>query len=104
MHAVPPWAGFRHGGLRLCFFCYANADPTAAKMKVNAETAIVAELAKLVPGIVMAPHDVPIWDCRVPGGCSLKRPDMLFRFEDRYIQIEVAVVSPLPSGGTQRHS
>jgi hypothetical protein len=75
--------------LSLCSFCYANADPAAAKMKVNAEAAIVAELAKLVPGIVTAPHDVPVWDCRVPGGCSLKRPDMLFRFEDRYIQIEV---------------
>ena len=40
--------------MSLCFFCYANADPAAAKMKVNAEAAIIAELAKLVPGIVAA--------------------------------------------------
>ena len=30
-----------------------------------------------------------VWDCRVPGGRSLKRPDMLYVFEDRYVQIEV---------------
>ncbi|CAE7500981.1 WRKY19 [Symbiodinium sp. CCMP2456] len=30
-----------------------------------------------------------IWDCPVPGGCTLKRPDMLFRFEDRFVQVEV---------------
>ena len=25
----------------------------------------------------------------VPGGCTLKRPDMLYRFEDRFVQVEV---------------
>ena len=25
----------------------------------------------------------------MPGGCTLKRPDMLFRLEDRFVQVEV---------------
>ena len=30
-----------------------------------------------------------IWDCRVPGGCSLKRPDLLYQFERFFLQLEV---------------
>jgi hypothetical protein len=30
-----------------------------------------------------------VWDCPVPGGCSLKRPDLLYILDDRYLQIEI---------------
>jgi hypothetical protein len=30
-----------------------------------------------------------VWDCSFPGGCSVKRPDYLFKFAHFYIQIEV---------------
>jgi hypothetical protein len=30
-----------------------------------------------------------VWDCPVPGGCSLKEPDLLLVFATFYIQIEV---------------
>jgi hypothetical protein len=48
---------------------------------------ILAELERLVPELGNAFSLV--WDCRVPGGCSLKKPDYLARFTDRYLQVEV---------------
>jgi len=30
-----------------------------------------------------------VWDCPIPGGCSLKRPDLLYAFGDRYMQLEI---------------
>ena len=29
------------------------------------------------------------WDCTAPGGCSLKRADLLYVFDSRYVQVEV---------------
>ena len=57
-------------------------------MKVSKEHYILAELNSRMPELMGKAREA-VWDCRVPGGCSLKRPDMLYVFEDRYVQIEV---------------
>ena len=49
---------------------------------------MLGELMRLAPQLEA--HAVSWrWDCTVPGGCSLKKPDLLFVFDDRYVQIEV---------------
>jgi hypothetical protein len=55
---------------------------------VRKEHAVLAELQRLVPQLTAASTQV-VWDCPVPGGCSLKRPDLLCAFSGRYLQIEV---------------
>ena len=47
---------------------------------------MIAELERLVPELFSFRS---VWDCPVPGGCSMKRPDKLYVLNDRYIQIEV---------------
>ena len=49
---------------------------------------MLAELQRRLPWLGERAQQL-IWDCPVPGGCTLKRPDMLFRFEDRFVQVEV---------------
>jgi hypothetical protein len=57
-------------------------------VKLRSEQYVVDELIRRMPELLgKARHAV--WDCRVPGGCSLKRPDLLYVFEDRYVQIEI---------------
>jgi hypothetical protein len=56
-------------------------------VKVRSEHYIVDELTRRLPELLNARHAV--WDCRVPGGCGLKRPDLLYVFADRYVQIEI---------------
>jgi hypothetical protein len=63
-------------------------EPDKARLKVRREHYILAEVNRRLPELAGKSHEF-VWDCRVPGGCSLKRPDMIFVFEDRYIQIEV---------------
>ena len=46
----------------------------------------MAEVQRLVPELAVYTH---VWDCPVPGGCSLKAPDLLYKLPDRYLQIEV---------------
>jgi len=60
--------------------------PEKAKLKVRKEQYVLAELERLIPEL-SAFHTT--WDCPVPGGCSLKRPDRLYTMSDHYIQIEV---------------
>jgi hypothetical protein len=55
-------------------------------MKVRKEHYVIAELERLVPELFAFRS---VWDCPVPGGCSLKRPDKLYMMDDRYVQIEV---------------
>jgi hypothetical protein len=47
---------------------------------------VLAELERLVPELGAFQT---VWDCAVPGGCSLKRPDKLYKLPDRFLQIEV---------------
>ncbi len=58
-----------------------------AKLKVRKEHYVLAELHRLLPQLDTA--EMVVWDCRIPGGCSLRRPDHLFAWPERYIHTEV---------------
>ena len=80
-------AYFKADGMSFCWGCFNALHPDKAKHKVRREQLILAELERLVPELGNAFS--LLWDCRVPGGCSLKKPDYLARFSDRYLQVEV---------------
>jgi hypothetical protein len=86
VHGVPPYAGYKINGSYLCWSCFACLFPDRANLKIRKEHYILAELERLVPELSGLES---VWDCPVPGGCSLKRPDKLYILPDRYIQIEV---------------
>ena len=75
-------------GKRWCFTCLAAAHPERVTAQVRREHHVVAELKRLLPEVEEAAL-LTQWDCPVPGGCSLKRPDLIFVFPDVYVQIEV---------------
>ena len=60
--------------------------PDRAKLKIRKEHYVLAELDRLVPELSAF---VSVWDCPVPGGCSIKKPDRLYMLSDRYLHIEV---------------
>ncbi|CAE7941992.1 unnamed protein product, partial [Symbiodinium sp. KB8] len=72
----------------VCWGCFVAKCPDRAKLKVRKEHLMLAELQRRLPWLGEKAEQL-IWDCPVPGGCTLKRPDMLFRLEDRFVQIEV---------------
>jgi hypothetical protein len=61
--------------------------PERAKLKVRKEHYVLAELHRLLP--VLESANTVVWDCPFPGGCSLKRPDHLYAWPERYLHIEV---------------
>ena len=63
-------------------------EPDKARMKVRTEHYIVDEINRRMPEL-MAKARSATWDCSAPGGCSLKRADLLYIFDDRYVQVEV---------------
>ena len=75
-------------GQPLCWSCLAAQYPERAKLKVRKEHLLQAELQRRLPWLGERATQL-VWDCPVPGGCTLKRPDMLYRFEDRFVQVEV---------------
>ena len=85
----PPSAGYRSPEDQpLCWGCFTAQYPERAKLKVRKEHLLLAELQRRLPWLGEKAEQL-IWDCPVPGGCTLKRPDMLYRFEDRFVQVEV---------------
>ena len=60
--------------------------PDRAKLKVRKEHYVLAELERIIPELSAF---VSVWDCPVPGACSLKKPDRLYMLNDRYLHIEV---------------
>ena len=84
----PPPAYYRSSTLRVCWGCFVVLEPDKAKVKIRSEHYIVDELVRRMPGL-MARSRSATWDCTAPGGCSLKRADLLYILDDRYIQIEV---------------
>jgi hypothetical protein len=74
--------------MHVCWACFAAVEPGKARLKVRKEHYIMSELNSRMPELMGKAREA-VWDCRVPGGCSLKRPDMLYVFDDRYVQIEV---------------
>ena len=85
----PPYAGFKSPlGDRLCWFCFAALYPERARLKVRKEHKMVQLMQQQLPWLPNQAVEL-VWDCRVPGGCSLKRPDVLYRFGDRFLQLEI---------------
>ena len=75
-------------GKQICWGCFTAQYPERAKLKVRKEHLMLAELQRRLPWLGERATQL-IWDCPVPGGCTLKRPDMLYRLEDRFVQVEV---------------
>ena len=73
-------------GTRLCYTCLGTLFPGSVTLKVRQEHLILAEIQRQLPELEQWFVD---WDCPVPGGCSLKRPDMLWEMPCFYFQIEV---------------
>ncbi|CAE7799753.1 WRKY19, partial [Symbiodinium microadriaticum] len=84
----PPSAKYKSPEGLLCWGCFTAKYPDRAKLKVRKEHLLLAELQRRLPWLGEKAEQM-IWDCPLPGGCTLKRPDMLFRFEDRFVQVEV---------------
>jgi hypothetical protein len=83
---APGTYGFE--GKRYCFNCLAALHPERVTAQVRREQHVVAEIKRLLPELEAAALHTQ-WDCPVPGGCSLKRPDLIFMLPDIYVQIEV---------------
>jgi hypothetical protein len=62
--------------------------PEQAKSKVKKEIMVLAEMERRCPDIYERANE-RVWDCRVEGGCSLRRPDMLLDFGTWAVIIEV---------------
>ena len=88
MYTPPPAAYYRSSTLRVCWGCYTVHEPDKAKVKIRSEHYIVDELTRRMPGLMGRARSAT-WDCTAPGGCSLKRADLLYILDDRYIQVEV---------------
>ena len=79
---------YKVGSLRYCWYCMACLWPDMVRRKVRKEHLILSEIVRRVPQLEELAYHWQ-WDCRVQGGCSLKRPDMLFLLPTFYVQIEV---------------
>jgi hypothetical protein len=62
--------------------------PERARSKVRKEIMVLAEMDRRCPDIYEQANE-RVWDCRVEGGCSLRRPDMLLDFGTWAVVIEV---------------
>lgn len=82
-----PLARYQADGTWFCWGCFAALYPDLAKLKVQKEHYVLAELQRRVENLSSA--HVVVWDCPVPGGCSLKQPANLFAWPERYLQVEV---------------
>ena len=88
MYATPPYANYRSSGLRVCWSCFAALEPDKARLKVRTEHYVVDELNRRMPELMSRARSAT-WDCTAPGGCSLKRADLLYIFDNQYVQVEV---------------
>ena len=73
-------------GTPICYSCLGSVYPDLVKLKVRIEHFVLAELQSRVPDLESW---FVTWDCPIPGGCSLKRPDMLWELPRSYFQVEV---------------
>jgi hypothetical protein len=63
-------------------------EPEKARVKVRTEHYVVDELNRRMPELRGKARSAT-WDCSAPGGCSLKRADLLYIFDYQYVQVEV---------------
>jgi len=65
-----------------------SLHPDKARFKVRIEQFIIAELWRRLC-VEFAAAQTIVWDCPVPGGCTLKSPDFLLKFLAFYLQLEI---------------
>lgn len=82
----PPSRYITHEGEDLCHSCYIHMFPDKAKKTVRKEQLVLAEIERLVPELDYYDHK---WDCPIPGGCSLFRPDMFWDFKTHWFSVEI---------------
>jgi hypothetical protein len=77
-----------HNGIKLCTNCYNHTVLGDAKPKtmVRKEQFVLAEVQRQLPELE---DFFVLWDCPIDGGCSNKRPDMLFDFKIGCLVIEI---------------
>jgi hypothetical protein len=82
-----PRASISYRGVRMCITCY-NHTVLGGKPKtmVRKEQFILAEVQRQLPELE---DFFVLWDCPIDGGCSGKRPDMLFDFKIGCLVIEI---------------
>jgi hypothetical protein len=83
-----PLAQHLVNGLKLCRNCYNHLVPGDAKPKtlVRKEQFVLAEIQRQLPELE---DFFVLWDCPIDGGCSNKRPDMLYDFGIGCLVIEI---------------
>ena len=72
----------------MCWGCFVALEPERARLKVRTEHYVVDELNRRMPELMSRARSAT-WDCTAPGGCSLKRADLLYIMDDRYVHVEV---------------
>ena len=72
----------------MCWGCFVALEPDKARVKVRTEHYIVDEINRRMPEL-MAKARSATWGCTAPGGCSLQRADLLYIFDNQYVQVEV---------------
>jgi hypothetical protein len=76
-----------HEGLKLCRNCYNHIVLGGSpRQLVRKEQYVLAELQRQLPELE---DFFVLWDCPIDGGCSKRRPDMLFDFGIGSLVIEV---------------
>jgi hypothetical protein len=86
-NADKPFGVYKHDDKLLCINCY-NHIVLGGKPKtmVRKEQFILAELQRQMPELE---DFFVLWDCPIKGGCSNRRPDMLYDFGIAYLVIEI---------------
>jgi hypothetical protein len=62
----------------LCTFCHHTMFPGSGKTKIRQEESLIEGLRQRLPELE---EYMVARDCKIPGGCSLKRPDILYLFD-----------------------
>ena len=83
----PPVSHTKVDGRHICFDCFQSKYPHMCKdWQCRREHFILAEIQRRLPEL----WDYFVtWDCPIPGGCSLKKPDMLWDMKLWYFHVEV---------------
>ena len=72
----------------LCYTCLSFLHPERTRLQVRREHLIVAEIQRLLPYLQEQASEFS-WDCPVPGGCSLKKPDLIYILGDFFVHFEI---------------
>ena len=82
-----PTAYTKVNDIHYCLGCFSSLCPELVKRwQIRREHYVLAEIQRRIPEL--EPFFIT-WDCAIGGGCSLKKPDMLWDFQTWYLHIEI---------------